>query len=220
MVGSLQDAEDLVQETYFRAWRSLDGFKGESSLRTWLYQIATNRCLTKLAKAERRVLPSGISAPELNPDAAMVRAGTEVSWLQPAPDALLMPDSADPSVQLAAREGLRLALIASLQHLPATPIRTWFKGRGTCIPFLRNQLLKSPGDWHMVATHANGQPAATVYVRDFQGSYRPYGVCVLTVTEVGISRISSFGDPGLVALFGFEADRPGAKHASSAPADS
>ena len=92
MLGSIQDAEDLVQETYLRAWRSYGGFEGRSSVRTWLYQIATNRCLTELARHSRRMLPSGLSDPEPNPDAAMEVAGTEVNWLQPAPDAMVTPD--------------------------------------------------------------------------------------------------------------------------------
>ncbi len=260
MLGSIQDAEDLVQETYLRAWRSYGGFEGRSSVRTWLYQIATNRCLTELAKTSRRMLPSGASEPESDPDAYLAEAGTEVNWLQPAPDAMVIPDSADPAAIVAAREGLRLALIASLQYLPprqravlvlrdvlafpatevavmlgtttasvksalqrararlgelalpgpagrtgpgrrpdhrtdcaarpralldqyivafenadaaalerllledatleATPLRTWYAGRNTCVPFLRNHLLGSPGDWRMLATSANGQPAA------------------------------------------------------------
>ena len=118
MLGSIQDAEDVVQETYLRAWRSYGGFDGRSSVRTWLYKIATNRCLTELAKQSRRVLPSGISDPEPDPDARLEQAGPEVSWLQPAPDSMLMPDTADPAAIVAAREGLRLALVASLQYLP------------------------------------------------------------------------------------------------------
>jgi RNA polymerase sigma-70 factor (ECF subfamily) len=206
------------------------------------------------------------------------------------------PDSADPAAIVTAREGLRLALIASLQYLPprqravlvlrdvlafpaaevavmlgtttasvksalqrararleqvapaadeitepaapraralldqyiaafenadaaalerllledaaieATPLRTWFAGRKTCLPFLRNQVLRSPGDWRMLATSANGQPAAAAYLRDQHGNYQPYGICVLTVTSAGIRRISSFGDPGLVTMFGFRPD--------------
>jgi RNA polymerase sigma-70 factor, ECF subfamily len=304
MLGSIQDAEDLVQETYLRAWRSYDRFEGRSSVRTWLYQIATNRCLTALAKRSRRMLPSGVSDPERDPDADLDEAGTEVDWLQPAPDAVVLPDSADPAVIVAARESLRLALIASLQHLPprqravlvlrdvlafpatevavmlgtttasvksalqrararleelaladgqiveptapraralldqyiaafetadtaalerlltedvtleATPLRTWFAGRKTCIPFLRDHLLGSPGDWRMLAASANGQPAAAAYLRDQQGNYQPYGICVLTVTSAGIRRISSFGDPRLVTVFGFG---PDAAQATDAP---
>ena len=296
MLGSIQDAEDLVQETYLRAWRSYGGFEGRSSVRTWLYQIATNRCLTELARHSRRVLPSGVYDPEPDPGVYPEQAGTEVSWLQPAPDAMVTPDSADPAVIVAAREGLRLALIASLQYLPprqravlvlrdvlefpaaevavmlgtttvsvksalqrararlgeldlaagqitepaapraralldqyiaafenadaaalerllaedatieATPLRASFAGRKTCVPFLRHRLLGSPGDWRMLATSANGQPAAAAYRRDQHGNYRPYGICVLTVSSAGIRRISSFGDPRLVTMFGFRPD--------------
>jgi RNA polymerase sigma-70 factor (ECF subfamily) len=87
--------------------------------------------------------------------------------------------------------------------LEATPLRTWFAGRNVCVPFLRNHLLGAPGDWRMLATSSNGQPAAAVYIRDQHGKYQPYGICVLTVTDAGIRRISSFGDPALLAVFGF-----------------
>ena len=118
LLGSVHDAEDLVQETYLRAWRSYGGFEGRSSVRTWLYQIATNGCLTELAKRGRRMLPSGLYAPEQDPGAYPEEAGTQVDWLQPVPDAMVTPDSADPAAIVTAREGLRLALIASLQYLP------------------------------------------------------------------------------------------------------
>src|SRR5690349_6967844 len=91
MLGSIQDAEDLVQETYLRAWRSYDRFEGRSSVRTWLYQIATNRCLTELAKSSRRVLPSGLCDPEPDPNAYPEAPETSVSWLQPVPDSLVTP---------------------------------------------------------------------------------------------------------------------------------
>jgi RNA polymerase sigma-70 factor, ECF subfamily len=118
LLGSFQDAEDLVQETYLRAWRSYGGFEGRSSVRTWLYQIATNGCLTELAKRGRRMLPSGLGDPEQDPGACPEDAGSAVSWLQPVPDTLVTPDSGDPAAIVAARAGLRLALIASLQYLP------------------------------------------------------------------------------------------------------
>jgi RNA polymerase sigma-70 factor, ECF subfamily len=85
MLGSIQDAEDLVQETYLRAWRSYGGFEGRSSVRTWLYQIATNACLAELGRHSRRMLPSGLYDPEPDPGAYPEEAGTEVNWLQPAP---------------------------------------------------------------------------------------------------------------------------------------
>ena len=118
MLGSIQDAEDLVQETYLRAWRSYGGFEGRSSVRTWLYQIATNACLTELARSRRRVVPSSLCGPEPDSDGHLEAAGTEVSWLQPVPDAMVTPDSADPAAIVAERESLRLALVASLQYLP------------------------------------------------------------------------------------------------------
>jgi RNA polymerase sigma-70 factor, ECF subfamily len=116
MLGSLHDAEDAVQETYLRAWRSYDGFEERSSVRTWLHQIATNACLTALQRRGRRVLPSGLGGPSDDPYAPPVPAGSEVSWVQPIPDALVAPD---PAAAVTAREDLRLALIAGLQHLPA-----------------------------------------------------------------------------------------------------
>src|SRR2546423_3377829 len=77
MLGSLDEAEDLVQETYLRAWRSFDGFEGRSSVRTWLYQIATNVCLTALDRRTRRALPSGLGAPADDPYAPPVLAGPD-----------------------------------------------------------------------------------------------------------------------------------------------
>jgi RNA polymerase sigma-70 factor (ECF subfamily) len=120
MLGSVNDAEDLVQETYLRAWRSYDGFEGRSSVRTWLYRIATNACLNALVHHSRRVLPSGLGGPEPDPESQGVTAGPAVAWLQPIPDALVVAAGGDPADTVAAREGLRLALIASLQYLPGT----------------------------------------------------------------------------------------------------
>src|SRR5918998_446584 len=87
MLGSLHDAEDVVQETYLRAWRAYAGFEERSSVRTWLYRIATNACLTTLERRGRRVLPSGLTAPSGDPYAPPVPAGPEVDWVQPIPDA-------------------------------------------------------------------------------------------------------------------------------------
>lgn len=293
MLGSVADAEDVVQEAYLRAWRSYDGFAGRSSVRTWMYQIATNACLTALERRKRRGLPSSFYDAETDPGTFPVEAGADVAWLEPVPDALALPETADPAAIVAARAGLRLALIASLQYLPprqravlvlrdvldfsaaevaamlggttasvksalqrarariaelspaadqitepaapqaralleeyiaaferadvaalerllvrdvileATPLRTWFAGRAGCVPFLRDRVLGPAGTWRMLPVSANGQPAAVEYLRDPQGDYRPYGVVVLTVCAAGISRVSSFGDPRLVGLFGF-----------------
>jgi RNA polymerase sigma-70 factor, ECF subfamily len=120
MLGSVDDATDVVQETYLRAWRSRGAFEGRSSVRTWLYQIATNACLTALGHHSRRVLPSGLRGPEPDPEAAPEPAGPDISWLQPVPDVLVSPDTADPASIVLAREDLRLALVASLQYLSGT----------------------------------------------------------------------------------------------------
>jgi RNA polymerase sigma-70 factor (ECF subfamily) len=293
LLGSVTDAEDLVQETYLRAWRSYDGFEGRSSVRTWLYQIATNACLTELARHSRRMLPSGLGEPETDPEVLPAAGGPEVSWLQPVPDALVMPEAADPAAIVTARESLRLALIASLQYLTpqqravlvlrdvlafrapevsvmlgtttaavkstlqrararlkevspsagqlaeptaprarllldryiaafenadaaalerllvddasleATPFRTWYAGRKACVPILRDRIIGPPGFWRMLPASANGQPAAVGYNRDADGVYQPYGVVVLSVSDEGVRQVRSFGDPRLVAAFGF-----------------
>jgi RNA polymerase sigma-70 factor (ECF subfamily) len=111
MTGSLHDAEDLVQETYLRAWKAYGGFKGQSSLRTWLYRIATNTCLTALDSRQRRPLPTGLGQPSSDP-VDDIAARDEVPWLEPLPD-----DSADPSTIVGSRESVRLAFVAALQHL-------------------------------------------------------------------------------------------------------
>jgi RNA polymerase sigma-70 factor (ECF subfamily) len=119
MLGSIHDAEDLVQETLLRAWRAYGRFDDRrASLRTWLYRIATNACLTALESRSRRPLPSGLGAPNDDPEQPLVR-GQEVPWLQPFPDALLGEDPSDPATVLAARGSLRLALVAAMQFLPA-----------------------------------------------------------------------------------------------------
>jgi RNA polymerase sigma-70 factor (ECF subfamily) len=118
MLGAADEGEDLVQETYLRAWRAYGDFEGRSSLRTWLYRIATNACLTALEQRGRRALPSGLGGPSGDPGTAPVPAEPGLAWLQPIPDALVMSGSQDPAAIVTAREGLRLALIASLQYLP------------------------------------------------------------------------------------------------------
>jgi RNA polymerase sigma-70 factor (ECF subfamily) len=117
MSGSVHDAEDLVQETYLRAWRSYHGFEGRSTLRTWLYRIATNVCLTALDSRSRRPMPTGLGAPSSAPQDPLVER-REVSWLEPVPDAMVGSDSGDPQAIVATKASVRLALIAALQHLP------------------------------------------------------------------------------------------------------
>lgn len=281
ILGSVDDAEDVVQETYLRAWRSFESFEGRSSVRNWLYRIATNACLSALSHRSRRFLPSGLGGPAEDPLASLTAAGTP--WVQPVPTSML-----DPAVIVTARDSLRIALIAALQELPgrqravfilrdvlawsasdvaqvmgtstaavkstlqrararlhhappdveeavdpgdlsdvlaqyiaaveeadgaaleqllrvdarveATPWRTWFSGRATCVPYLVHRVLGSPGDWRLLPTSANGRPAAVGYHHG-----RPYGILMLTVTSTGIASINAFGDPALVKRFGFPA---------------
>jgi RNA polymerase sigma-70 factor, ECF subfamily len=119
MLGSAPEAQDLVQETMLRAWRSWDRYDpGLASVRTWLYRIATNACLSALQGRARRPLPSGIGQPFDDPDGAFV-PGFEVPWLQPIPDRLLGTAFEDPATLAAERSGLRLAVVAALQLLSA-----------------------------------------------------------------------------------------------------
>jgi RNA polymerase sigma-70 factor (ECF subfamily) len=120
ILGSIHDAEDLVQETYLRAWRGFGRFEGRSSVRRWLYKIATMACLTALQTRSRRPLPSGLGAPSDDHRVAVAARDPSVAWLQPAPDALFGADGADdPATIAAGRAGVRLAFIAALQLLPA-----------------------------------------------------------------------------------------------------
>ena len=109
MSGSVQEAEDLVQETFLRAWKAAGKFEGRSSVRTWLYRIATNVCLTNLENKPRRPLPAGLGTPEAMAGDAL-ESDHEIAWLEPVPDA---------AVVVAERDSIRLAFVAALQHLPA-----------------------------------------------------------------------------------------------------
>ena len=120
MLGSIEDAEDLVQETFLRAWRHLGGFEGRSSLRAWLYRIATNACLDALDGRARRVVPQDLRPP--SDPGVDLPPRMDVPWLQPCPDRLLEPAAPaedEPQVAVVGRETIELAFLAALQHLPA-----------------------------------------------------------------------------------------------------
>jgi RNA polymerase sigma-70 factor (ECF subfamily) len=116
MLGSAFDAEDAVQETLVRAWRSGDRFEGRSSLRTWLYRIATNVCLDTLSDSSRRARPMEDGPVGSVNDELQIRPRTH--WLEPIPDARALPSDADPFQLTALRQSIRLAFVAALQHLP------------------------------------------------------------------------------------------------------
>ena len=265
MLGAYHEAEDVVQDTYVRALRGWETFEWRSSLRTWLYRIATNVCLNMIEGRGRRALSSGLGPDDL---------GLE---LEPFPT--------DPADLVIARESVRLAFVAGLQHLTpqqravlllrevltfsaaetgealgmsvpavkstlqrararlaeAAPARddvldaasprarallagymaaweasdadafrdvlradaaiepigspTSYAGREACLAFA-TPAMGAPGEWRMVATEANGQPAAVAWFRG-----EPFGVAVLTVAEEGIVAITLFGDPRLAETF-------------------
>ena len=122
MLGSVLDAEDAVQESMLRAWKSLDRFKEQSSLKTWLYRIATNVCLDTLASTNRtRIRPLEVSETPgtVSPDMALPQRSRE-SWVEPIPDKLALPadDAHTPEERAILRESIRLAFVAALQYLP------------------------------------------------------------------------------------------------------
>jgi RNA polymerase sigma-70 factor (ECF subfamily) len=308
MLGSIHDAEDLVQETYLRAWRSYGNFEGRSSLRTWLYRIATNCCLTAIDQRGNRPMPSGLGGPSDEPERPVV-ATPEVPWLEPAPDAMIGADANDPATIVASRESTRLALVAALQHLPPNqrvvlilrdvlkwkaaevaelleistasansalqraraqlqeispseddmveptdpgqremldryaslfenadikglvelfkedavwempPFPEWFVGDETIARLIIAQCGPEPGEFKMVPTGANGQPAFAMYKHGEDGAFHPYQLQVLTITRGGtpeepghetVSRVSAFFDfdGALFATFGLPKTLP------------
>jgi RNA polymerase sigma-70 factor (ECF subfamily) len=116
MLGSSFECEDAVQETMVRAWRSYDSFEGRSSLRSWLYRIATNVCLDMLGSRQRRARPMDFGAPQIAERATLTTRG-EATWIEPIPDGRAVPDE-DPAEAAVAKESIRLAFIGALQHLP------------------------------------------------------------------------------------------------------
>ena len=116
MLGSAFDAEDAVQETFVRAWRSFDRFEGRSSVRSWLYRIATNVSLDMLNGRERRARPMDLG-PSREPVVENLNTLPEVTWIEPIPDGRIVPDG-DPAEVAVAHETIRLAFVAALQHLP------------------------------------------------------------------------------------------------------
>jgi RNA polymerase sigma factor (sigma-70 family) len=240
MLGSFDEAEDLVQETFLRAWRSRDRFTGGPGFRAWLYRIATNASLDAIRSRSRRVASLGSFA--------------EVPWLQPYPDRLLdevAPSEAEPDAILVARETIELTFVAVIQLLPARatlrerlpeppadrsasehlsadeqtllqgfiethergdtaaaaallrddvrvtmPPRPFsYDGIDAILPLLR-QAYGPPGmgDWRLVPTRANRQPAAASYLRAPGDSvHRAFKLDVLRVEDGAIAEITTFG---------------------------
>jgi RNA polymerase sigma-70 factor (ECF subfamily) len=117
MLGSPFEAEDAVQDTLLRAWRSIERFEGRSALRSWLYRIATNVCFDMLDGRKRRARPMDLG-PARDPQSVLDGGLPEVTWIEPIPDGLAVPADGDPAEVAVARETIRLAFVAALQHLP------------------------------------------------------------------------------------------------------
>jgi RNA polymerase sigma-70 factor (ECF subfamily) len=295
MLGSQTDAEDLVQETYLRAWRGWGDFEGRASVRTWLYRIATNACLNALEGRDRRALPSGLVPAKQDDGFDVDAAWADSTWIEPAPDSLLSPPT--PEALLLEKTSTRLAMVAALQTLSAReraavvlhdvvrltaaevaqslettpaavnsalqrararlalaqpredeivepddpacrvavdryveamqaadipllvdlfrrdvtlempPAPTWFSGRDDVLSFYRLRVSYAD-QWRMVATSANGQPAAAAYLRNADGLLMAHGVHVLTLTRTGVARVVAFRKPGLLPAFGLPGSMP------------
>ena len=117
MLGSAFEAEDAVQDTFVRAWRAMDRFEGRSAIRSWLYRIASNVCLDMLGSKQRRARPMDLG-PALTADHPLGAPLAETAWIEPVPDARVVPHGGDPADVALARESVRLAFVAALQHLP------------------------------------------------------------------------------------------------------
>jgi RNA polymerase sigma-70 factor (ECF subfamily) len=307
MLGSIHDAEDLVQETYLRAWRAYDRFEGRSSLRQWLYKIATRVCLTAIDSRQRRPLPSGLGAPTDDHRGVVATPDPAIAWIEPAPGDAFGDASSDPAAIITARASVRLAFVAALQELSARqravlilrdvlawraaevadvlgttttavhsalrraraqltesalteddivepgpeelralldqyvtafersdldallnvlradvelempPIPTWFTGRTAVAGFFAANVFGRAGNWRMMPTRANGQPALAAYQRSTDGQYHAHALHVLTVLGDHVSRIVAFLEPGLLARFGLPAVLDEPARASSAP---
>ncbi|MCB7135578.1 sigma-70 family RNA polymerase sigma factor [Cellulosimicrobium marinum] len=118
MLGSAFEAEDAVQDTFVRAWRSYDRFEGRSSLRSWLYRIATNVCFDALAARKRRERPMGLGGPQSADVENLGQVLPEETWVEPVPDDRVLPREGDPALVAVGRESIRLAFVAALQYLP------------------------------------------------------------------------------------------------------
>jgi len=147
MLGSAADAEDAVQDTLLRAWRALPGFEGRSSLRSWLYRIATNVCLKAIERRPKRVLPVDYGPPG-DPHDALDAPVVESIWLEPYPDEAVADGLASPEARYEQRESVELAFVAALQHLPE---------RQRAVLLLRDVLGFAPAE---IAAALDASPAA------------------------------------------------------------
>jgi RNA polymerase sigma factor (sigma-70 family) len=181
MLGSLHDAEDTVQESLVRAWRSVSSLDERGFVRAWPYKITTNRCLTAIGQRGRRELPVDVT-----PGTPV----TEISWLEPYP-------GISPEAQCLARESIELAFVAALQHLSAIQRAALILREvlGFSAAEVAELLLRGPlqSRWRFLPTTANDQLAFGTYRRDeAAGAYVPGGLDVLTLLDGSVTEIVAF----------------------------
>jgi RNA polymerase sigma factor (sigma-70 family) len=218
MLGSVHDAEDALQDALLRAWKALGRFEERASLRSWLYTIATNTCLTQIGKRPKRVLPVDFG-PATDPHAGPGEPLVESVWVEPYPDEELgLQDGlAGPDARYEQRESIELAFVVALQHLPATqravlilrevlvamlardatfampPLASWFGPRDQIETFLAGFPLSGAWRWRALRTRANGQEALAFYAWDEEaGAHLPFALNVLTFRGREISDVVAF----------------------------
>jgi RNA polymerase sigma-70 factor, ECF subfamily len=193
MLGSVQDAEDQVQETYLRAWRAFHSFENRSSIRTWMYRIATNVCLTALDGRDRRPMPTGLGQPASDPRGSL-NSRPEIGWLEPIPDAVVWGGkAADPAAEVVDRESVRLAFVAALQHLtPAQravvilrDVLTWQASEvadllGLSVAAVNSSLQRARAQLHKLDPDDPAEPMdderAREFLRDYVAAFENYDV--------------------------------------------
>jgi RNA polymerase sigma-70 factor (ECF subfamily) len=188
MLGSGFEADDAVQETMLRAWRAADGFEGRSSVRSWLYRIATNICLDMLRGRQRRALPMDLGPASPPVEALFGDARPDEAWISPIADERVLPEHGDPADIAVARDTIRLAFVTALQHLPARqratlilcevlrmPAAEAATTLGTSVPAVNSALQRAratlaalPEDQRPVAVEAEQADLLAKYVDAFQ----------------------------------------------------
>src|SRR5579859_3965959 len=188
MLGSGFEAEDAVQETMLRAWRAAEGFEGRSSVRSWLYRIATNICLDMLRGRQRRALPIDLGPASPPVEALLGAPQADDIWITPISDATVLPEHGDPADIAVARDTIRLAFVTALQHLPARqratlilcevlkmPAAEAAATLGTSVPAVNSALQRAratlaalPEDQRPVAVEADQADLLAEYVDAFQ----------------------------------------------------
>ena len=219
MLGSAFEAEDAVQDTLVRAWRGFDRFEGRAALRSWLYRIATNVCLTMLDSAQRRVRPMDLGPAGSGRATDPGEPRPDEIWVGPVPDSRLLPEAADPRTPLddeqkallaryvSAFEAYDLTALTALLHDDATlsmpPLPLWFRGTADITAWMAGTGSGCRGS-RLLPVTANGMPAFGQYRRSAGGTgHDPWALIVLEISAGRITAVTNFLDTArLFPLFG------------------